>query len=124
MQAFAITVVINGNAYKLRPGDAGAAGAIPASERQQLIALLGTLKDAAGESPVIGQDSGPVSAALTPQSVGQIKPERLGAGDADALMARLVMEENRNKKSVPTRQSLYKWLAIGAVVLIVLVAVL
>lgn len=123
MQQSAITVVINGNAYKLRPGDTAAAGAIPTAERQQLIALLGSLREVESESHTVAQAGRQVSAQYTQQPVSQIKPERLGAGDADALMARLVMEENRNKKSVPTRQSLYKWVAVCTVVIIVLVAV-
>ena len=39
-----ITFVINGKAYSLGAGDAEAIGAIPAAERQQLIALLEAVK--------------------------------------------------------------------------------
>ena len=124
MPQSAITFVINGNAYKLRPGDAAAASAIPAAEREQLMALLETLKGTQHASNTMAQPGRQESAGVAPYTAGQVKPERLGAGDADALMARLVMEENRHKKPVPTRQSLYKWIAIGGVVVILLVVVL
>ena len=62
------------------------------------------------------------------QGAGQLEyhqktPERLGSGDVNALMARLVMEENRNKRALPTRQSLYKWIAVLTVVVIALILV-
>jgi hypothetical protein len=49
--------------------------------------------------------------------------ERLGSGDVDALMARLVAEDNRNRKSTPTREGVLKWVlgAVGAVILLVLI---
>ena len=87
-----ITFVVNGNAYSLHPGDAAAVGTIPAADRQQLIALLETVKDAERTANRIAEDSRQVVSGAVPYSVEQIKPERMGAGDADALMARLVME--------------------------------
>jgi len=118
-----ITFVVNGNAYSLQPDDRAAVGAIPAADRQQLIALLETVKEAERTANRIAEGSRQVVAGAGSYNVDQIKPERLGAGDADALMARLVMEENRHKKAIPTRQSLYKWIAVFAVVVILLVAI-
>jgi hypothetical protein len=50
-----------------------------------------------------------------------VKPERLGSGDIDALMARLVVEDNRNRKPVLTKHGIYK--AIGALAVIVVLFV-
>ena len=123
MSQSGITFVVNGNAYSLRPDDVAAVGAIPAADRRQLIALLETVKDAERTANRVVEGSRRGVAGADPLDMGQIKPERLGAGDADALMARLVMEENRHKKPIPTGKSLYKWIAVFAVVVIFLIAV-
>jgi hypothetical protein len=123
MNESGITFVVNGNAYSLRPNDGAAAGAIPAADRQQLIALLETVKEAERTADRIAESSRQKVAGAGPGNMDQIKPERLGAGDADALMARLVMEENRHKKAIPTRQGFYKWMAVFAFVVILLVVV-
>ena len=123
MDESGITFVVNGNAYRLRPGDTGAAGAITAADRQQLIALLETVKDAERSAHRTAERSQHTLAGANAYDVEQAKPERLGAGDADALMARLVMEENRDKKAMPTTQVLYKWIAVFTVVVILLVVI-
>ena len=120
MNQSGITFVVNGNAYSLRPDDVAGVGAIPAADRQQLIALLETLKQAESTVSALAEGARREVAGI---DMGRIKPERLGAGDADALMARLVMEENIQKKPIPTRQSLYKWIAVFAVVVIFVVVV-
>lgn len=118
-----ITFVVNGNAYSLQPDDRAAVGAIPAADRQQLVALLEAVREAERAAQKLAEDSRQLLARSDPYDIDRVKPERLGAGDADALMARLVMEENRHKKSIPTRQGVYKWIAIFAVVVVLLVAV-
>lgn len=123
MNQSGITFVVNGNAYSLRPDDVAAVGSMPAADRQQLIALLETVKDAERTADRVAEGSRRGVAGTDPLDMGQIKPERLGAGDADALMARLVMEENRHKKPIPTGQGLYKWIAVFAVVIIFLIVV-
>lgn len=123
MSQSGITIVINGNAYKLRPDDRAAVAAIPAADRQQLVALLEAVREAERAAQKLAEDSRQLLAWSDPYDIDRVKPERLGAGDADALMARLVMEENRHKKSIPTRQGVYKWIAIFAVVVVLLVAV-
>jgi len=123
MSQSGITFVVNGNAYSLRPDDVAAVGAIPAADRRQLIALLETVKDAERTANRVVEGSRRGVAGADPLDMGHIKPERLGAGDADALMARLVMEENRHKKPIPTGKGLYKWIAVFAVVVIFLIAV-
>ena len=123
MSQSGITFVINGNAYQLRPDDRAAIGAIPAADRQQLMALLESVQEAERTAKKLAEDSRQALAGSDPYDLDRIKPDRLGAGDADALMARLVMEENRHKKSMPTRQGFYKWIAICVVVMVLLVAV-
>ena len=128
MEPSAITFVINGNAYSFGAGITDAVAAIPAAERRQLIALLEAIKE---EEARVNRVA--VSAVTHTKVVeglpgdGQINsqtpPERMGRGDVDALMARLVMEEGRDKKRVPTRQGLYKWFAVFAVVVILLVII-
>ena len=123
MNQSGITFVVNGNAYSLRPDDVAAVSAISAADRQQLITLLETVKQAERTADRRAEASRLEEAGADPLDRGRIKPERLGAGDADALMARLVMEENSHKKPIPTRQGLYKWIAVVAVVVIFLIVV-
>jgi hypothetical protein len=125
-----ITVVINGKAYSLGAGDAEAIGAIPPTERQQLIALLEAVKEQELRANEVthralekAQPASQVAQGAGQLEHRQIRAERLGSGDVDALMSRLVMEESRDRRSVPTRQSLYKWIAVFAVVVIVLILV-
>jgi hypothetical protein len=125
MEQAAIIFIVNGKTFSLRPGDSAALGAIPPAERQQLLALLEALKAQEDRARALVQGavdraratSRPAHAAGTPP------PERLGSGDVDALMARLVMEENRNRKPGPTRQDLYKWVLGLAVAVVLLVLV-
>ena len=125
-----ITFVINGQTFSLRPGDADGIGAIPAAERQQLIELLQAVQQhdrRVSDIARSARDRAALSPAGTP---GGMQPEyrpagaeRLGSGDVDALMARLVAEDNRNRKSAPTREGVLKWVlgAVGAVILLVLI---
>ena len=125
-----ITFVINGQTFSLRPGDADGIGAIPAAERQQLIELLQAVQQhdrRVGDIARSARDRAALSPAGT---AGAMQPEyrpagaeRLGSGDVDALMARLVAEDNRNRKSTPSREGLLKWVlgAVGAVILLVLI---
>lgn len=122
-----ITFIVNGKTYSLRAGDRVALGAIPEAERRQLIALLDALKqqDERAEALVQGAVARARATSRSPQAaVSTVRPERLGGGDVDALMARLVLEENRNRKPGPTRQDLYKWLLGFAAVVVLLVLIL
>jgi len=122
-----ITFVVNGKTFSLRAGDKAALGAIPEAERRQLLALLDALKqqDERAEALVQGAVARARATSRSPQgaAASAAPPERLGSGDVDALMARLVLEENRNRKPGPTRHDLYKWLLgfAGVVVLLVLI---
>ncbi|MDH4039407.1 MAG: hypothetical protein OEW92_05715 [Gammaproteobacteria bacterium] len=122
-----ITFVVNGKTYSLRASDSAALGAIPQAERQQLIALLEAVKQQDDRARALVQQAvdKAKAAAQGPQAGARApRPERLGSGDVDALMARLVMEEQRSRKPGPTRQDLYKWVLGVGVVIVLLVLVL
>jgi len=126
-----VTFVINGQTFSLRASDSSSIDAIPAPERQQLVELLEAIKQSENRAATMAQQALEKAAAATADSAGSArpdyqpaKPERLGSGDVDALMARLVMEENRNRKPGMTRQDLYKWVLGGAAIVILLVLLL
>ncbi|MDH5613226.1 MAG: hypothetical protein OEY66_12315 [Gammaproteobacteria bacterium] len=130
-----VIVIINKKPYTLTATDSETIRAIPTEDRQQLIALLEALK--LQESPVpasampisAGTNAPSYTAATDPGSVNvpdhqTINRERLHSGDADALMAQLIMEENLNKKPGLTKQSIHKWTAVIAVIVFFLVLIL
>ena len=121
-----ITFVINGRTFRLDPGMGEAIRAMPAEDRGQLLRLLEAVReqerlsraavDAAAASVLVAGGAAGVGASP--------KPERLGSGDVDALMARLVMEEQRHRKPAISRASLYKWSAVCVGSLLVLMFIL
>jgi thioredoxin-like negative regulator of GroEL len=124
-----ITFIVNGRTYRLAPGMGDAIRAMPAEDRGQLLKLLEAVReqerlsraavDAAAASVLAATAAGSAAGA-----VASPKPERLGSGDVDALMARLVMEEQRNRKPPIDRGSLYKWSGIFIGILLLLVFML
>jgi hypothetical protein len=129
-----ITFIINGKTYSLLANDAKAIRDIPGADRQQLILLLEAIKQQdilaraavqnavdrakiSSELPVNRPASGDAPDHTAP------KPERLGSGDVDALMERLIMEEKRDKKPGVTTQDLVKWVAGLTVAIILLVLI-
>ncbi len=128
-----ITFIINGKNYRLSANNQEAIRQIPRQDREQLVALLEAVKiqhrlaasavqQAAAKVGVV--DTAPNYAAneVAANSTA-IKPERLGKGDVDDLMARLIMEEKRNKKPGLTQQTIYKWAAGIIAVIVVLVLI-
>ncbi len=127
-----ITFVINGNAYSLCATDTEAIRKIPTVDRQELISLLDAVKKQdelalaalerrINKAKISAQAANPASVAKT--STGQTLGEearRLGGGDVDNLMAKLMLEEKRNQKALPTKDSLYKWMAIFIAVVVLL----
>lgn len=108
-----ITVIVNGRTYTLSPGMSEAMRSMLPGDRGQLIELLEALREQERLSRA-AVDAAAASAMASP------KPERLGSGDVDALMARLVMEEQRNRKPPISRGSLYKWSGIGVGIMLLL----
>ena len=134
MEQSKITFIVNGNTHSLRPSDSAAKRDIPADERQQLIALLEAVKIQDNLANVaihnaVARATGREHSASSPAGIGVVgnsRPpaaERLGRGDVDALMARLVLEEKHGRKAGPTKQGIYKLAAGIAIGLIVLVMI-
>ena len=128
MEQAPVIFIVNGNTYSLSAGDTQAIRAISAEDRRQLIALLEAVKEqerlsqaavqAVANQVGIGPEATLTSAPASPS------PERLGGGDVDALMARLIMEEKRNKKPPISSGSLYKWLGVTLALVVLLVVIL
>ncbi len=128
-----ITCIVNGNTYSVTAADPASILAMPPADRQQLILLLESVKQqdalasAAVDSLAAGANAPPAPAHKPigahnhlPGGVGN--PERLGAGDIDALMARLAFEEKASRKPAVSRQSIYTIAAGCTVAIIALVA--
>ena len=130
MEQARITFVINGKTFSLRASDGDGIGAMPAPERQQLIDLLEAVKQHESRTREVARralDKAALSGGAAAGTPGDYRPaggERLGSGDVDALMARLVAEDNRKRNPGPTRQDLYKWVLGIGVVFILLVLIL
>jgi hypothetical protein len=133
MKQSPITIVINDNSYRLCVTDLAAIRKIPSEDRQHLIALLESVKNEEARSStavqdvvntVLGASADVTTRVGRPADYQAVKPERLGAGDVDALMARLIVEEGRNKKPGLTKQSIFKFAGGIAVVVFLLVVLL
>ena len=128
MHSPAITFIVDGKTYSLSAGNSAAIRAIPADHRQQLIALLEAIKhqdnvSKAAVQKAVDYAKAPQDKAGKPLQDKVPKPERLGSVDADALMARLIIEEKRGKKPGLTKEGLYKVLAgFVAVIFLLIVA--
>jgi len=134
MEPAKITFIIDGNTYSLRATDTVAIREIPSANRQQLISLLEAVKQqesiarasveqAAERARPLTQAAGRPAAGSDPLAPEAVRPERLGSGDVDALMARLVMEDERDRKPGLTKQGIFKW-AGGFTALVVLLILL
>lgn len=126
-----ITFVINSNTYSLSSADSKAIRAIPEDDRRELIRLLEAVRQEEETAQAKAREADARARALLNGS-GQVldsrvqhtpSPDRLGVGDADALMARLVMEEKMTRKPGLTKQGLYK-LVFGIFVAICLLVLL
>jgi hypothetical protein len=131
MQQPTITFILNDKTYRLCATDSHTMRELPAADREQLITLLEALKQQdllarqAVEQAVARAKTGQTTAAGESTTGTQpqqktLKPERLGSGDVDALMARLVMEEKSSQKPTLTKQGLYKFIAWAAALIILL----
>ncbi len=131
MESPTITVTINGSIFELNVADSDAIGRVPPAERQQLLELLEAIKQ---QNATVANDISPGHSDLDEGLVSNIRydsnsvmgeqnsstPERLGTGDADLLMARLIMEERANQKPGLTQRSMYKFIGGMAIVIILL----
>ncbi len=134
MEQPSITFILNGNTYSLCASDAESIRKIPSDVRQQLISLLEAIKreDKLAQAAVqqaLNKAKNPnqfeaksVRTKSTLDSASP-KPDRLGSGDVDALMARLIMEEKQNQKPGLSKGTLYKWLGGFVVVVFLLILI-
>jgi len=127
-----ITFIVNNNTYQLSVDNIAAIRSIPKADREPLITLLEAVKkqDKMAQIAVqqaIGKAQAPLptdsitATTATSQNQGQTNPTRLSSGDADDLMARLILEERRNQKPGLTPQSLYKFIAGFVLIVMVLI---
>ena len=122
-----ITVVIGGNTYNLKANDPQSVSTMPAEDRSQLLAILELVKSQQERSSQLAQQAlakravaaggAPPRGATTASRAATT--ERMGEGDVDALMARLVMEERQQKKSGIKPATIYK---IAGVIMAIIVA--
>jgi len=130
-----IVVIINGHTYTLSPNNSGEIGSIPAEDRQQLIALLESLKQQSvpthtavpHQSSMVCNSSDATDTTHRDSSITDFQmrgPERLGSGDVDGLVAQLIMEERNKSRQELTKYTLYKWIAIIAIITILLLLLL
>lgn len=134
MSAPTITVVVNGNAYKLSATDRVGLAAVKPSDRQALLTLLEALKqcDQAASQAVEqavaaarrSQATGPSShVAAKSVPAEPLTGERMGSGDVDALMARLIAEDQQSRQSKSKPQTLIKAVAVLAAIIVLLVII-
>ncbi len=130
MEQPTITIILNGNTYRFSASDTKAIKNLPKSDRQQLIALLETVKreeqvSEAAVEQAVNKIKIPAQVPFKKSNPANVsngttaKPERLGSGDVDALMSRLIQEEKQNQKPGLTTATIYKWTA-GILVVIIL----
>jgi hypothetical protein len=127
-----ITVIIEDRTYRLGNNDPESIGRISDADRRQLISVLEQIKEQEQRVARLAQQAVARSSVETlvtarGEGVGEAgvrspAPERLGSGDADALMARLIMEEQRERKPAPTTRGFYT--LFGGIIAIVLLLVM
>ena len=133
MTAPTMTLVVNGNAYKLSATNTASLTAVSPGDRQALLAVLEALKrcDQAAEQTVeqavaIARRAQPESTpghADQAEPIDALKVERMGSGDVDALMARLIAEDQQSRKSQTKSRSLIKAVAALLAVIVLLVMI-
>jgi hypothetical protein len=130
-----ITFIINGTTYSLCASDTEAIRKIATVDRQHLVTLLEQVRNQERLSAAMVQqemdkakfysrDATSIPEAGIQPDHKAIKSERLGSGDIDALMARLVLEEKRSRKPALTKRGIYKVISVVAVLIVLLVLIL
>tara|TARA_B100000809_G_scaffold206042_1_gene207995 strand:- start:923 stop:1300 length:378 start_codon:yes stop_codon:yes gene_type:complete len=120
MSSDKITFVVNGHSYAISASEPETLTAIAATDRKALITVLEAVKQQQKASEqradqILMQTAVPISDNLATA----IKPERLGRGDAEAVMARLILEEKAKQKNPPSERIFYKWI-IGFAALVIM----
>ena len=111
-----VIVIINKKPYTLNLADNKSLHQIPVEDRRQLVTLLEKIKQLDAPVPAIARQrtaASETSQVTTSYPVNKsVNAERLHSGDADAVMAQLIMEDQLNKKPPLTKQAIHKWLAV------------
>ena len=120
MSSDKITFVVNGHSYAISASEPETLTAIAATDRKALITVLEAVKQQQKASEqradqILMQTAVPISDNLATA----IKPERLGRGDAEAVMARLILEEKAKQKNPSSERIFYKWI-IGFAALVIM----
>jgi len=123
-----ITVIIKGKDYCLNADNPATFNHLPKAERTELLYLLEAIKQERVRSPKAMQHALQTKppAAKTAQdqaSAGLAQAGRLGHGDADALMARLIQEESLKRKPGLSKRGIYKFVGISALLIFLLVMI-
>ena len=132
MRKTPVIVIINKKPYTLDVNSADILATMPDEDRQQLIQIFEVIKNQAHSTQASTgtvAESSIQTKPVIPNTTNTSSPQsnnldRLHSGDADAVMAQLIMEEELNKKPAPSKQSIHKWMIIVAIVVILLVLVL
>ena len=130
-----IIFIINGTTYSLCASDTKAIRNIPSVDRHHLVTLLEQVKhqerlsvdvvqQEIDKAKFYSRDAKSVPEAGIQPDHKAIKSERLGSGDIDALMARLVLEEKRSRKPALTKRGIYKVIGLFAVFVVLLILIL
>ncbi|MFT4823738.1 MAG: hypothetical protein ACI9DH_000933 [Halioglobus sp.] len=124
MNQSAITFIINGTTYRLSADDSSAIRSIPEADRAELVALLQAVQvqDVISKNAIDAATARMTAQMSRDQQIP--KAERLGSGDVDALMARLVMEDKGSRKPELTKQGVYKGVAIFAATVFIVIIIL
>jgi len=124
-----ITIIIRGKDYRLSADNPATFNHLPKAERTELLHLLEAIKQERARSQKAVQNAlqtKPPAAAKTAQdqaSAGLAQAGRLGHGDADALMARLIQEETLKRKPGLSKRGIYKFVGISALLIFLLVLI-
>ncbi|MDH5387840.1 MAG: hypothetical protein OEY06_05280 [Gammaproteobacteria bacterium] len=121
-----IIVIINKKPYTLNASDVEKIRNIPSVDRQQLIVLLEAIKREEVSTQQMAAKVSAITSTISSDTSNvsgsqYMQPERQASADPDALMAQLIMEDQRNKKPGLTKHSIQKWTAIIAVVVFLLI---
>jgi len=135
-----ISIVVNGNSYRLSPDDSASIEAIEGADRLQLLALLAAIKlqqeqreavvqrrlqGLADKSAAISLRNPPGRAVEAKYgAIGRDADQRpMSTAEVDALMAELIMEEKKNAKSGPSKKTIYQWIVYSLIAIIVLIVI-
>lgn len=116
-----ITCVVNGNAYRFDTiNDEEIKRVLPA-DKQQLLELLESINKYEVKLQKQAVKTNAKTKMFTQQH--ELKPERMSSQDIDALMNKLILEDQENKKSAGDKGKRYKYLGmliVGLVLLMIL----